>query len=79
MHVPYPSSGEESRNAPKMNPLKAQEVLDQHETALTKLLTDEQLKRIVLLQQLKVLDLQRKRLEREMQTDTAGLDFELIG
>lgn len=42
----------------------ARQLLDEHETLQTKLLTNEQLQRLVLLKQVKVLTLQQQRLER---------------
>lgn len=61
--------------------VKADDIVNLYETPQTKLLTNEQLQRIVLLQQLNVLDLQRKKLECDAKATTIvnNIDFELIG
>lgn len=57
-------------------------LLEGHETSETKLLSNEQLQRLVLLKQLKVLTLQQQRLERLeklVEVDGKEIDFEYIG
>lgn len=60
--------------------LTSENIVEQYETPETKLLTDQQLQRVILLQQAKVLELQRKRLETDLQPDKSNeIQFELIG
>lgn len=66
-----------------MNPtngsiLTAEDIVNQHETAATKLLSNEQLQRVVLLQQANVLRLKRMKLEREMQMLASAGNNELF-
>lgn len=51
----------------------AEDILNRHETAETKLLSNEQLKRYVLLQQINVLRLKRIKLERELRSGPVEL------
>lgn len=57
------------------------DIVSQHETVQTKQLTDEQLKRFVLLKYSKLIDLQIKKLERDLETEPTinNVNFELIG
>lgn len=62
---------------PKMD---VQQILDDLETDKTKLMNNEQLQRFVLLQQLKVVTLQQKRLEYVNNIENAkNVEFDLIG
>lgn len=65
-----------------MNELKAtsEDILMRHETPETQMLSGYQLQRIVLLQQLKVLTLQRMKLERDLRIGPHNIsdDFEFI-
>lgn len=81
IHVPSEASASGGgSNAPTSEvQLSAQDVMMQHETSQTKVLSDEQLKRLILLQQLKVVELHRQKVERDLQTTNNGVNFELIG
>lgn len=81
IQVPSLPTNEGIQNESSTNELQlsAQDVIMQHETEKTKLLTDEQLKRLVLLEQLKVLELQSKKLERYLQPRGNDINFQLIG
>lgn len=58
----------------------AEDIVNRHETPETKLLSNEQLQRIVLLQQANVLQLKRMKLERElrMKPNENNNDYELL-
>lgn len=58
---------------------KSQDFVSQFETEQTKGLSNEELQRIVFLQQLKVLELQKKKLELEMNTNSNSILFDISG
>lgn len=56
----------------------AEQILEGYETDETKMLTDEQLKRLVLLKQIKVLNLQQQRLEGQV-VGEKDVVFDFVG